>query len=100
MSDTKWRKLIGAVRDADSGLDRMTLKFIDVPEPSAFQFPPSLTCPRAYMDTIELGPVELRAIEWMELDGNWMESLHAIGSFPMHVRDGCTRITGYGNGAL
>lgn len=100
MSDTKWRKLIEAVSDIDKGLSQMKLKFIDVIEPREMRFPPSLTCPHAYMDTIEFGPVELRTIEWMELAGDWATCLGSIGRFPVDVCDGRTRITGYGNGGL
>lgn len=70
MSDTKWRKMIVAVRDGNDNIDRMTVKFIDVSEPRYMRFPPSLQCPRPYMDTIEFGPVTLRSIEWVELNGD------------------------------
>lgn len=77
----------------------MVLKFIDVREPREMRFPPSLTCPHTHMDTIELGPVELRAIEWMELAGDWATYLVPVGKFPVEVREGRTRITGYRNKA-
>lgn len=100
MSDTKWRKLIESVRDADQGVSQMQLKFIDVSEPSKMRFPPSLACHHAYMDTIEFGPVELRSIEWLEFAGDWATHLDSIGQFPIDIRNGRTRIVGYGNGAL
>ena len=52
------------------------------------------------MDTIEFGPVELRAIEWLEFAGDWAMHLDPIGQFPIDIRDGRTRIVSYGNGAL
>jgi hypothetical protein len=52
MSDSKWRKLFAAVRDAGAGVHEMTVKFIDVHEPCRMRFPPSLACPRAYIDVL------------------------------------------------
>ncbi len=95
MSDTKWRKLLTAVRDSDLGLREMVVKFIDVDEPRTMRFPPDLSCPRAYMDTIEFGPTALRAIEWMEFRANLETILRPIGQFAMETYNGSTRIVGY-----
>jgi hypothetical protein len=95
MSDTKWRKLLAAVRDAGLGLDEMTVKFVDVDEPRRMRFPPSLSCPSAYMDTIEFGPVALRSIEWLELAADLEPILQPLGRFPLEPSAGRTRITGY-----
>jgi len=95
MSDTKWRKLIAAVKEASPNVSEMTLKFVDTDEPRQMKFPPSLACPRAYIDTIELGPVELRAIEWMELAMVLEPVLRPVGRFPVETINGHSRIVGY-----
>lgn len=95
MSDTKWRKLFKAVAEARLGLDQMTVKFIGVDEPRDMRFPPSLVCPLAYMDTIEFGPTELRAIEWLEFTADLSELLASVGRFPLAFSEGRTRVTGY-----
>lgn len=95
MSDTKWRKLISAVAAAHSDIDAMFVKFVDVEEPRSMRFPPSLACPHAYMDTIEFGPVALRAIEWLELPADVSASLEPLGRFPLDISTSGTRVTGY-----
>jgi hypothetical protein len=96
MSDSKWRKLIAVVRDGHGSVDRVTIKFIDVDEPRQMRFPPSLSCPRPYIDTIEFGPLELRSIEWMEFATDLMDLLNPIARFPLELREGSTRVIGYG----
>lgn len=95
MSDTKWRKLFAAVASPQLGVKRMLVKFIDVDEPRQLSFPPSLDLPHAYMDTIEFGPVELRAIEWLELPIDLEPVMSSIGQFPLEPVEGGTRIVGY-----
>jgi hypothetical protein len=73
----------------------MVVKFIDVDEPCRMQFPPSLAAPHAYMDTIEFGPVELRAIEWLELPIDVEQVLRGIGHFPLEAAATGVRIVGY-----
>jgi hypothetical protein len=96
MSDTKRRKLISGLSEAAKPPDRMVVKFIDVEEPRVMRFPPSLAFPRAHMDTIEFGPVALRSIEWMELEGDFAPEIDALGRFPIAVPQGLTRVTGCG----
>ncbi|GLK54908.1 hypothetical protein JOD31_002068 [Methylopila capsulata] len=69
MSDTKWRKLFLAVADAGLNARQAIVKFIDVDEPRPMAFPTAgaLHPPRPYIDTMEFGPIELRAIEWLEI---------------------------------
>ncbi len=95
MSDTKWRKLFAAVGSPELGVKQMLVKFIDVDEPRRMAFPRSLDCPRAYMDTLEFGPVELRAIEWLELPLDVEPVVRSIGQFPLERVEGGTRIVGY-----
>lgn len=95
MSDTKWRKLFAAVGLPEHGVKRMLAKFIDVDEPREIAFPPSLDCPLPYMDTIEFGPVGLRAIEWLELPIDVGPIVRLIGQFALERVDGGTRIVGY-----
>jgi hypothetical protein len=93
MSDTKWRKLFGAV--AQFGRGHMLVKFIDVDKPHQIRFPPSLACPKAFMDTIEFGPVELRAIEWLELPIDLAPIVDPIGQFLLEPTEAGTRVIGY-----
>ncbi|MEM6907295.1 MAG: hypothetical protein AAF494_01345 [Pseudomonadota bacterium] len=93
MSDTKWRKLFSAVGHLSSG--PMIVKFIDVEEPRQMRFPPSFACPMAFMDTLEFGPVELRAIEWLELPIDLEPIVDPIGKFPLQQTDFGTRVIGY-----
>lgn len=72
MSDTKWRKLFVALGEADCGVERCVMKFVDVETPRTMNFPKEgdLWPPRPWIDS-EFGPLELRAIEWLDipLDG-------------------------------
>jgi hypothetical protein len=66
MSDTKWRKLLAAIGEADLALTQVVVKFIDVQEPKRMHFPAlGLHPPRPWIDTLEFGPIELRSIEWL-----------------------------------
>lgn len=95
MSDTKWRKLLTAIGDAGLAVEQVIVKFIDVEEPQTIRFPPSLACPHAYMDTIEFGPVELRAIQWLDIPADVGPILGPLGQFPVEQIGTGTRITGY-----
>jgi hypothetical protein len=65
MSDTKWRKLIAALKDVPS-IDHYFLKSIRSPvERPGFGFL-SGEAPHAFIDTLSFGPVYLRDIEWLE----------------------------------
>lgn len=96
MSDTKWRKALRAMEQAGLGIREMLVKFIDLEEPRRIRFPPSLACPRAYMDTIEFGPTALRSIEWLEVGADVEQVLSASARFPITVTGGRSRIWGYG----
>jgi hypothetical protein len=69
MSDTKWRKLFAILAEGELGLRQMLVKLIEVAEPRIMAVPPpgAAHTPWPYIDTIELGPLEFRAIEWLEL---------------------------------
>ncbi|WP_144400958.1 hypothetical protein [Novosphingobium sp. MBES04] len=95
MSDTKWRKLFAAIHVARPEIHEMVVKFIDVDTPRLMQFPPSLSCPHPYMDTIEFGPTELRAIEWAEFSTDVSDILAPLGRFPLSIQNGRSRLTGY-----
>lgn len=95
MSDTKWRKLFAAIEGSSLVVSSMIVKFIDVSEPAILEFPPSLRCPRPYMDTIEYGPVELRAIEWLEFSADIEEIADNLGLYPLERQGAGTRIIGY-----
>ena len=95
MSDTKWRKLFKVLAELPPG--QMLVKFIDVGEPRPMRYPTllSLACPHGYIDTAEYGPVELRAIEWIEVDVDLAPTLAPIGHFPLERTDASTRVIGY-----
>lgn len=117
MSDTKWRKLFGALADGDTTIEQIVVKFIDVDETRRMRLPstPALNCPLPYVDTFEFGPVELRSIEWLELpfEAVWPREDHlppqriaqdlsavrailaGLGQFPMEEGASGLRITGY-----
>ncbi|TCV68629.1 hypothetical protein EDE09_11162 [Neorhizobium sp. S3-V5DH] len=69
MSDTKWRKVLKAWAKVSTAEIQMLVKFLDVPEVRVMRLPgqDALRCPTAYIDSCEYGPVELRAIEWLEI---------------------------------
>ncbi len=69
MSDTKWRKVFEAWAKLPVAETQMLVKFLDVPEARVMRLPDhgALWCPTPYIDSREYGPVELRAIEWLEI---------------------------------
>lgn len=69
MSDTKWCKLFVILADSALDLRQMRVKLIEAAEPRIMAVPPpgAAHTPWPYIDTIELGPLEFRAIEWPEL---------------------------------
>ncbi len=73
----------------------MTVKFIDVEEVKNLRFPPSLECPRPYMDTIEFGPVELRSIEWVSFRADIESIARDLGQFQIEKKGGICTIIGY-----
>jgi hypothetical protein len=71
MSDTKWRKLVSALKTVPS-VDHYFLKTIrGAAEEAGFGFL-GLWAPHASIDTFSFGPLYLREIEWIE--------------FPSHVQ--------------
>lgn len=69
MSDTKWRRLFTVLDEADVEVRRTIVKFIDVevPKPMALPRRAWLHPPHPFIDTPEFGPIELRAIEWLDM---------------------------------
>lgn len=117
MSDTKWRKLFAVLEEDALGLCQMRMKFVDVEQPAVMMLPSigfSHT-PHPYIDTIEFGPVEFRAIEWLEIPAVARLSrpsyvsdreipqnlaqleacLGSCGLFPIQRSDESLRIVGY-----
>ena len=96
MSDTKWRQLIEALQTSDVPRRNAEVKLIDVIETKIVSFPPSLGCPDGYMDTIEFGPVELCAIEWVKFGTDISKVIDSIGKkFPHELIENGSLITGY-----
>ncbi|MCR6498974.1 hypothetical protein MUO32_08025 [Shinella sp. CPCC 101442] len=69
MSDTKWRKVFRAWANVSATETQMIVKFLDVPEPRVMRLPgeSALSCPKPYIDSLEYGPWELCALEWLEI---------------------------------
>ncbi|WP_232495075.1 hypothetical protein [Novosphingobium kaempferiae] len=84
-----------AIHSEHADLKEMMVKFIGVEKARQMRFPPSLSCPRAYMDTIEFGPTELRSIEWVEFVADVSRILAGLGQYPFSFENGRTRVTGY-----
>jgi hypothetical protein len=118
MSDTKWRKLFTAVDDAGLRPEQVVIKFVEVAEPKRMGFPgrETLHPPRPCIDTVELGPIELRSIEWLlipaiarippgaakvpprEVEQN-IEAIHALalslGRYPLELCADGLKVVGY-----
>lgn len=117
MSDTKWRKLFAALRESGIGLTRAEVKFIDSDEPRTITFSgdwPAVPHDR-YLETIDLGGVAFRSIEWLEFPAvariprannlpaqevsqdlqAIAATLNALGRYPFVFNEGSLRIVGY-----
>jgi len=65
MSDTKWRKVLAALKDhPELGACQCVVKFVGQPEEHSLGNI-GLYSPRPWIDTHAFGPVPLRSIEWM-----------------------------------
>lgn len=117
MSDTKWRKLLCALDEAGFGRAQIIVQFIDCPEPGVMTLPTraDLWPPRPYVDSMSVGPFELRAIAWLELpavarwpgrDGRPVPGipqdvararavLESLGRFPLEETERGLRVIGY-----
>ena len=115
MSNTKWRKMIAALDGADLGLHQMLIKFVDVEDVRTLKFPPSLQLPWPWFDTIEFGPVEFLAIEWLEFPAvsttprpnnvppkrivqdieGAVKVISGLGQYPIEVTDHGLRVVGW-----
>jgi hypothetical protein len=117
MSDTKWRKLFLGLSKARESESQMLIQFLEVADVSVMHIPTenALWCPRPYINTFELGPVELRAIEWLEIPkvASWPRSnnvpprqieqdldkfrvaLRGLGHFPLIETQQGMRVAGY-----
>ena len=65
MSDSKWRKMLVALDRPGLELRQCVVKFVGGAEPRIMRLPKGLHPPRPWIDTVEFGPIPLRAIEWM-----------------------------------
>jgi hypothetical protein len=114
MSDTKWRKLISALK-ATPSVDHYFLKFIRAAaEDPGFGYL-SGSAPHKFIDTFSFGPIYLREIEWIEFPslvvrrtngptppgGHHQDlaalrrTLDALGQFPMEETSRGLRIIGH-----
>ena len=117
MSDTKWRKMFVALDTANIGLEQVVVKFVEVEKVHRLRIPTKadLHPPWPWVDTLEFGPIELRAIEWLEFPRtaewprrNGVPDLHvaqdiqaaraiieALGLYPVEAIGASLRINGY-----
>lgn len=116
MSDTKWRRLFVALNEAEIGIDQIVVKFVDAEKTHAIRMPSlgSLHPPYPYIDTIEFGPIELCAIEWIEIPEIPTPSIEGVpasavkqdiasaralivslGEYPVEDSDSGLKIVGY-----
>ncbi|ESQ82307.1 hypothetical protein AEAC466_18340 [Asticcacaulis sp. AC466] len=66
MSDTKWRKVFAAIQaHQELELRQCIYKFIESPDERIGNPGANLHVPRPWLDTISLGPIPLRSIEWL-----------------------------------
>ena len=84
MSDTKWQKLFAALEHPELNIKQAWLKFVDVEHVKIIRMPTGWGVPKAFIDTIEFGPVSLRTIEWIEFP--------AIAEYPNPSPDGKGRV--------
>lgn len=117
MSDTKWRKLLAGVDEAGLRPDRIIVKFVDRSGTTAISWPGVATQfpPRPWIDC-DLGPVELRSIEWILIPATYQvpafephvpprevaqdldaieNFISALGQFPLERSAEGLRIVGY-----
>lgn len=116
MSDTKWRKLISALDEADIGIEEIFVKFVETADIRTIQMPRSgsLYPPWPFIDLIEFGPTELCAIEWIEIPEMTKPRIKGVpasavkqdieaaratiaklGKYPIEDTDGGLKILGY-----
>jgi hypothetical protein len=88
MSDTKWRKLFVSVDEAGLRPQRIAAKFIESEHISQLKWPgiETMWAPRPWIDTPQLGPIELRSIEWILVPSIFYEKRGSSGVPPREVR--------------
>jgi len=117
MSDAKWRKAFRVLEDPELALCQMRIKIIEVNVPKLMRLPTIGIehTPRPYIDTIEFGPIEFRAIEWLEIPAVGLipqpnnrpprevpqeidllqTRLEGLGKFPVERNSDDVRLVGY-----
>jgi hypothetical protein len=71
MSDTKWRKALGAIADAGLQLERATWKFIDSEHLHEWGVPRRSGLLPTRLADGRFQPVEYKWIEWIRFPRNW-----------------------------
>ena len=100
LSDTKWRKAFGVLKQPKLGLDIVGIKFLDVDDEKVVTLKGvGLHPPRAFIDSFEFGPFELIAIEWLRIPREQsppvIEELAKLGHFTLDETDDGVRIIGH-----
>jgi len=109
MSDTKWRKLIGALDRPDLRLTQCVWKIIGRDDEVTGHLPKgaSLYLSRPWIDTLDFGPMSLRSIEWLLLPsfsepGHRRQDIEAaeqiisaLGHYPLETEPRGVRVLGY-----
>jgi hypothetical protein len=100
LSDTKWRKAFGVLKQPELGLDTVGIKFLDVDDEKILTLKGvGLDPPRAFIDSFEFGPFELIAIEWLRVPREHsplvIRELAKLGHFALDETDDGVRIIGH-----
>ncbi len=99
MSDTKWRKVFAVLQRPEFGITQVWFKFVDAEEEKPARVGVGLYPPHPFIDTLEFGPVELVAIEWVRIQNgqakNAISALKEIGEFKFATRSDGVRIIGH-----
>ena len=106
MTDTLWRKLFRAFDGTDLPVRQAGLKLFDIEDIHLVRTPGRAAFRRSgrYVETVELGPVAFRTIEWLEVpvsggtkqDLDGIERLLAsVAVFPLKRTGGTLRIVGH-----
>jgi hypothetical protein len=96
MSNTKWRKVLAAVTQADEAPAKLRVKMLEIDSPCLLTTTAiGLHPPLRYIDTLEFGPIALLAIEWLEVPSALLDQLEDVGELAVETYGANARIMGH-----